>query len=110
MIHSRTVQVGPNRYRVVLDQAAIDRIGAEGGTDLLGDTDREKLVITLSPGAAEDVVRETLLHEVLHAVFDVTGLGHEIGNKREEALIRRLSPALLDVIRRNPRLMADLMG
>jgi hypothetical protein len=111
VIGSKRVQIGPARYRVVVGQAAIDRRAAEDGrSELLGHCHNDELVITVSPKMAEDAQRDTLLHEVLHAIFHSTGLAHDLGDEKEESMIRRLTPALLDLIRRNPRLVADLMG
>jgi hypothetical protein len=51
-------------------------------------------------------VAVTLLHEVVHAIFKIAGLP----NEKEEDTVTRLSPLLLDTLRRNPDLVAYLLG
>lgn len=60
-----------------------------------------------SPPAA---VAETLLHEILHCVTESAGINAELGEAEEEKLVRRVAPLLLDVLRRNPDLVAYLTG
>jgi hypothetical protein len=52
--------------------------------------------------------REILLHEILHALLATSGVASEMGEKREEGLVRALSPWLLDLLQRNPRLVSYL--
>ena len=50
-------------------------------------------------------LQETLLHEVIHAVWSSSGL---TDGGTEEANVTALSPALLDTFHRNPWLLAEL--
>lgn len=108
------VTVGPFRYEVSCDQAAIDRAGQEAGANLLGQHSPRAGTIALAPDLSGDAEAETLLHEVLHALFDATGVGGGDGDETlldrdaEERLIRQCSPMLLDLLRRNPDLVAYL--
>lgn len=108
------VTVGPYRLTVCADQAAIDRAGQVAGANLLGQHDMRSGSIALAPDLASDIEAETLLHEVLHALFDATGVGGGEGEETllerdaEERLIRQCSPMLLDLLRRNPDLLAYL--
>lgn len=52
-----------------------------------------------------DVEREVLMHEVLHACIEVSGLDDE---EAEERVIRALAPTLVDVLQRNPKLVRYL--
>lgn len=72
----------------------------------MGSTNLDKGVIAIREGLSEDQTSDTLLHEVLHAVFLATGLN---GEDREEELIERLTPMLLQVIRDNPDLIQTLV-
>ena len=49
----------------------------------------------------------TVLHEILHACADVVGVDDD---KAEERVVTVLSPALLQVLRDNPRLVEWLTG
>lgn len=102
------IRVGPHRYKVGADRARMNDICRKESRDLLGHCNHWTLEITIEPTLAGDQKAETLLHEVLHAVVTVTGLGDEWGADKEEAAVNRLSPVILDVLRRNPRLVAYL--
>lgn len=102
------LQVGPYRYRVTTDEDAIAHKSVEQQTTLLGHTDPNALVILLNLGkSAPGNERDTLLHECLHALFAQTGQATDMQDD-EEQFVRRLTPALLDLLRRNPRLVAYL--
>lgn len=92
------VKVGPFRYRV--------RRTRRMDENLYGHCDHEKQEILLRAGLVHDQAADTLLHEVLHAVFFVSHNGRP--PKREEKLILRITPVLLAVLRDNPELIAYL--
>lgn len=74
--------------------------------EVLGRTsvDTGKIAIhTRGDKASLDQVRDTVLHEVLHAIVGLTGLGETLGED-EESVVGRLSIHLLDTLRRNPKL------
>lgn len=80
-----------------------------------GQSDMRDSTILLSPEQSAGQLRDTMLHEVLHCVMDQTNIRHG-GDKAliptgddEERLIHALSPALLAVLRDNPRLIAFLL-
>lgn len=54
------------------------------------------------------MLRDTMLHEVLHTCTRMVGLDEELGDKTEEQVVARLT-ALLDVLRRNPKLVSFLV-
>lgn len=105
----KIVKVGPFDYQLVKDQAAIDRCSAESQEVRLGECDTEKQRITLSPKLAPQMEVDTALHEVLHAISDMVGLASDLGGEVEEKVIRRLSPAILDTLRRNPGFVKYLL-
>ena len=92
----KSVQVGPFRFRIETDDVAKITL-----TDAHGETDIERLVIRLHPDRNPMIIRETLLHETLHACASVAGLDHELGAELEEKVVRRLATILLDVMIRN---------
>ena len=55
------------------------------------------------PGMSEAKTREVLLHEILHACWELAG----IPSKYEEDIVNRISPYLLDVLQDNPDLLAE---
>ena len=76
---------------------------------VLGSTDHDQLVIVIDGRAPGGVRRDTLLHELLHVVTEITGLHFKWGDERDEEIVRRLSPILLELLRRNPDAVAYLM-
>jgi hypothetical protein len=57
-------------------------------------TDAKSGTILLTE-ACEDEMRDQLMHECLHAIFDAYGIVHGIDSETEESIVRRLAPALL---------------
>ncbi len=81
--------------------------------EAFGSCDRGKgeIVLRGPDGISEDKCRETLLHEVLHAVIGTSRIppfGHEDGEV-EEGFVSMLAPLLLDTLRDNPDLVNALM-
>lgn len=105
----QSLQIGPFLYRVYADIDKIKDAEKESGS-LFGVTSVGELEILLHPSSHDLVQRETLLHEVLHAVFHNVGLSERFGEKTEEQVVRSLSPALFDLLRRNPDLVSYLVG
>jgi hypothetical protein len=60
--------------------------------------------IAVESDQSEDQQADTALHEWLHIMLLMAGLGHQ------EEVVNRLSPILLDFLRRNPRAVEYLVG
>lgn len=106
-----TFELGPFTYTISTDPAELTAWQAKDGQpDLAGRYDEATLSITLDGTHVVGYQREVLLHETLHAVFAVTGLEHDHDEMAEEKLIRRLCPTLLELLRRNPGLVAWLVA
>jgi len=72
----------------------------------LGEWDIRFATIRYDAGADHDVQRETVLHEMLHVIFEHT----DIDAKRHEDIIRAVSPLLLEMLSKNPALLKWLVG
>jgi len=103
------IQIGPFNVSVILDDDAANRASISHKTDIDGEWDSRALTLTIRPGMAADKEAETVLHEVLHGLTFTTGLVHDIPDD-EEGVVTRLAPALLDTLRRNPKLVAYLLN
>lgn len=103
------IKVGAAVYRVKSSKRAWKRRLSKSGEahTTRGATSVHKHTIWTDPSGAEALVRETLLHEVLHALFDDSGWFAE-DDENEEAIIRALSPRLYAVLVENPLLVAYL--
>jgi len=110
-----TVQIGSVTYTVTVDPDAWMRHEHEHQTKgFYGYTNHVQATILLSPEVTPDVARQTLWHEVMHALCEVTmgspdwrGLGKEKSD-REEAVVRAFESPTLLVLRDNPELVAYL--
>jgi hypothetical protein len=103
------IKVGPYTFAVNVDAAAIDKDSVSERADLDGRFKPREQEILIRPGLGPDNAADTLLHEVLHAVFMVSGLVGTLGEEQEENVVTVLSPALLDALRRNPKLVGFLL-
>lgn len=90
------------------DAKAIKEFGhASGGQDF-GQSHPADLTIWIDPDRPEQALRETVTHELLHAVahtFNIRvphSMSDDSEYNREEQLVASLSAPLLDVLRRNP--------
>lgn len=103
----KTIDVGPYRYRVVVDGDAIARVSvADGAPALAGHHDPAAQVITIDPALGPDAMAETLLHEVLHASLEQ--VPNDLTTAEEEGLVLGLGFVVLDVLRKNPALVTFL--
>jgi hypothetical protein len=68
--------------------------------------------IAIYPAMPVSRERETLLHEVLHGIIQAVGSKYALEENGDEceAIIKAISPTLLDTLRRNPDLTAYLLG
>jgi hypothetical protein len=99
------LELGPHRYRI----DASDETGQLlHGEDARGDSRPDQLLIRLNLQIPHTSAAETLLHETLHAAWDQTSLGLVHDDDAEEVVVKALAPLLLDLLRRNPKLVAYL--
>ena len=72
----------------------------------MGCTTVDSQTITIHPTQGPDQLRRTVLHEVLHAVVEGSGLGKWLGSSEsEEFAVAVLDSALYQLIRDNPALV-----
>lgn len=102
-----SIKIGPYHYGVVANNAAINAAGRAAHDNRSGETDYNRLTITIDPELAPDIFTETLLHEILHVVHDTVGIGSNEKIVAHE-MIYRTCPTLLVVLRENPGLVAFL--
>jgi hypothetical protein len=78
--------------------------------------DRGLILMRLVPDRLESMYQETLMHEIMHAIWCDTGLSlhgdwdsGEIGDK-EEYIILRTSPSLVFMLKNNPHVTKYLLA
>ena len=94
------IKVGYQDYTTILDTAEGIRRRHSGETDF------DKFTITVSAHVSKVELADTLIHEVLHAIFHSQGLN----TPDEENLVTNLAHGLVDVFRRNPGLVFYLLS
>ena len=101
-----SIVVGPHRYTVRCDADTQDSLSAEGR---YGDTRTMQHLIRVRSGVPHTAMADTLLHETLHTIWDQTPLRYWKDDAEEEA-ITAITPVLLDVLRRNRKLVKFLLA
>lgn len=99
------VQVGVFLYNVIYSHEEIQLVSAQEGQSLVGFVDHHSLVIIVNDAAEEQVIRSTLLHEVLHCLWKDVGIGADM---MQEDSVGCLTPRLLQLLRENPVLLEYL--
>ena len=86
--------IGAQRVRVqVYSKTPKDADTASQGGNWFGDYDPKTNIIRLMKGHP-DIMRDTLLHEIIHAVLSITGVSRDLSDPAEERIVRALAPAL----------------
>lgn len=107
----KDVIVGPYNYQVKNDKSSMDsaRVRFES-LEAIGFTSTHEQCIYVDPELNEDMRAEVLLHEILHAICEATGIGTSFEEDKEEQFIATISPLLLDTLRRNEEIADYLIG
>lgn len=103
-----TIRIGPFTYELEMGGERFLKTQIEIGDSLYGRTEEKSLRISISDTVAVEIQKETLLHEIIHAILMQSGV--EIDNKLEESIVRSISPMLFDTLLRNPQLTSYLFG
>lgn len=95
------LRIGPHTYRVRLS----DKL------EEYGHTDNRQSKIRLAGWQADGQLRDTLLHEALHAIVWCSGGSRllALSDEDEERMVRLISPWLLQLLRDNPDLVRYLL-
>ncbi len=76
------------------------------GERLDGDTDFSTLTFHVQDGLAPQVKSATILHEVLHVIYDEYALSE---SDKEERIVSAFTNGMCQVMRDNPDVMAQLL-
>lgn len=91
----------PNSFRLAARFYAIERSGLPEATDGLHEPDAA--VVRVEPSLSPWSSRDTLLHELGHAVLN--SQGRPYGGKVEEQYVQALATGFLHLFRENPDLV-----
>lgn len=98
------IAIGPFVYRVTDDRAAFAQLVVEDMHSTWGYIRYGEERIILNPNQSAGHMRLALLHECLHGCWHLTDREHD----DDEKAVLTLAAALLDMLRRNPDLVAYL--
>lgn len=111
----KALRIGPFIYTVEMIEENQLFLEEEKEVDkptyLLGKTSSHMQKIEIMAGMPFEVERETLFHEILHAIYSgVGGQDDDAPYVGEEKTIQMFSPAIVDVFDRNPELVSYMFG
>jgi hypothetical protein len=96
----RKVRVGHRDF-------AIEPFPTGFGERLFGETDYNTLTIRVHQDLAPSVRSSTLLHEILHVIYDEYGLAKD---DTKERVVTMMSNGLCQVLRDNPDVVSFILG
>lgn len=96
------MRVGPH----VFDVRKARKLAEAGVVGICGEDSQE---VRYDPDIGPSVLRETVLHELLHAVWHQTTLDRLYTDEQEEQVLWTLAPRLLALLRDNPELVMFLV-
>lgn len=99
----KAIRVGATKHEIIVSEKKADLIAHRSGHQYVqGALDHWWGTIILHPLQSKDQMRQTLLHEVLHACFRKVWTNEQ---EYEEDVVSFLAPILLDTLQRNPGLV-----
>jgi hypothetical protein len=105
------MKIGPYDVKILYKDAPMHKARVENDiTEAVGFCSPELQQILIAPEQGDDSKADTLLHEILHYIFYITGGSNEFGNETEEKMIMHIGSTLLDTLRRNPQATKYLLG
>lgn len=104
------VKIGWHTYKVIFGKEPLVLAGSDINIheDLCGLTSVNQCRIWVDDNQSKSQIQDTLLHEILHAVFDTCGISVDLDHAAEERIVRVLAPNLLSLFRDNPELAEKL--
>ena len=102
------IRVGAHKYDVVYSTEELALVGLREKATLLGHTDHWGLMITIHSDLSHTVERETLLHEVIHCIWTVSGVS-SLKSITEEQMVRGVEHVFFQVLTNNPIFLKYLL-
>ena len=103
--HHRKARVGNSIIRILGRDVDVT---TEPDKDLAGYWDSNKGIINVAPGQDAFNSKDTLLHEIMHAILSQQGSMHPY--KLEESFVRPLATGLMAVFQDNPQVAKWLVA
>lgn len=105
------VKIGPYTYKIKFvkqpaDFVDLGTLPEEG--DLDGFCDNTNFMIYIKKAQTKMALKETLLHELIHAIWYVSGMCRFEGETSEEMYVSVFAPYLTTVLIQHPKVMEYL--
>lgn len=103
----KTLKVGPYHYRVKADR----HLGTATAHEQSGACGPDTQDLIYDPSNGPMTVRDTLLHEAMHAIAHQVGWQTDfikIDTKLEEYIIQAMAPRVVELLRDNPEFVVWL--
>lgn len=97
----KKVKIGPFWFSVEKTSLLEDKVGM---------MDYRKQKIFIFDDMNEDIMADTLLHEILHTIFYASGVNEDFDHDGQERIVNTFATPLLQIIRDNPELVEFLKG
>ncbi len=94
----------PKTVRILSRTYEIGHVDKDGRNSLAYVNLREQYIF-ISQDMTKEEQLSSLLHEVLHIVYNVSGFDHISGPKDEESLVRLFEPGLFSFMKDNPKIL-----
>lgn len=101
-----SIKIGPYRYKIIRSRKKLEKHAFDRG-NLFGVTIHDDQAIYIDNKVADDIRKDTELHEVLHCLFFAAGISMPV--EREEHIVRCLATTLLNAMRENKAFFLTLM-
>lgn len=115
-------KIGPFKYKIIFDKKMLQKIDEQEGDQIIsaGRCDHQSQQIIIDPNLHEQSIKETIIHETLHAMFYHGGISQLLcqtlenagtdlgGEEMEEQIISMLSPLLYGHLQENEMIIEYL--
>lgn len=101
----KNIKVGPYTYDISFGKKKTE---LSDNSELIGETNFQNLLIWIKRGK-NVIERETLLHEIIHSIFAVSGVSNKFSYDEEELIVSSISPYLFMVLLDNPNTLEFLL-
>lgn len=101
----KSIVVHPHVFQIDTSEAARERCGIQ---EAYATCNKNELTIDLNDGSPDSIIKESLIHEALHALWDQTPL-RETQHENEEEIVTALATRLYGFVLDNPKFMEYIL-
>ena len=95
----KKIIIGPHVYKIKCNKESSQVLK---GTGNVGECHTKTATIYIAPGLSSSGKKETIIHEILHAIWDLSPLREEIVTEEQAILI--ITPCLIKILQDKQKL------